>query len=625
MEKHLNADVFYDFKGWETFRKIPYNKNIITGLNLSTLKGFDIKNKFFELCNNCINSNSYDDNKVLLNRIQIDIISKGYDYTTDLLIKFFETHYNNFNKEIQELINEDNFTISIFKNKYNDLNNKLNKIKYLLSSIDYSYKNKDGKKTEYSFINLVKNYTSYNLIINNKFIKNDNEIYLYELFISEIENNFDTETILEIFKLYDFYNKFSYSIKNKTNKSGEEYFNSELNKKIQLSENTSNRFLVRIIEIINKKIIDLSNNETISLEKLEYEINSIRKLIDITPELCNKNIFVTLYKKALTTRLKNGVNPDIENEFLKSINPQDDIDIYIKMKNQINDIKLNTIHNQYFRNLKVGGSSEKYKNLDIDKYDRNKVNVKVFRSYDWDYENIDQINQVNLPIELSIYSDIFNAYYKDRFNERKLYWIYEDSIGIIEIETDKLYNIKMNLLQMALLYSLNEKNKSANELSSELKIPIQQIGIIINSLLISKLIYRDKNSDINDPSAVFFVNENFSNNESNISILTVYNKLKHILDNKPNIETNSFSQLPSETVVKAKIMGKIINEKIISKEKLIDEINNYFKLNIPSSFYDNIIKNILENDKIKLSQNNIIEYNNIDNDDNIDDDIDLEA
>ncbi len=62
------------------------------------------------------------------------------------------------------------------------------------------------------------------------------------------------------------------------------------------------------------------------------------------------------------------------------------------------------------------------------------------------------------------------------------------------------------------------------------------------------------------------------------------------------------SNLPSETVLRAKIIAKIMIEKNVSKDKIIDDMNNYFKVSIPSNYYDKIITEIVNNnDKIVLT------------------------
>ena len=63
-----------------------------------------------------------------------------------------------------------------------------------------------------------------------------------------------------------------------------------------------------------------------SQEQTQKEINYVRQFIIILSELCNKNIFMNLYKKHVNNRLDDNCNPDIENEFLKSVNPKDDIE-----------------------------------------------------------------------------------------------------------------------------------------------------------------------------------------------------------------------------------------------------------------------------------------------------------
>ncbi len=621
METQVDAHTFVNFKGWNSFRTIPINQKVITGLNLEKLYNFKIEDKFFEICHKFITEPKYKENKLLLNKIQVYIIAKGYRYTTTLLIKLFQTYYTQLHNDIQDLIDNNSFSVEEFSKLYNELNMKLNKIKFLLSTIDYSYKNEDGKRTEHSFINLIKNYMSYHCVINSKYNYNTEKVFLYELFIKEIESNFDTETIIKVFTIYDFYNKFSFSVKNNMNNDGVEYFNSELSKKLVLSEDITNRFMTRIIEIINTKIISLAKTETLDSSEVEKEIKYIRRLIDISPELCNKNIFMIMYKRALTERLSMGINPDIEGEFIKSLNPQNDIDIYIKIKNQINDAKLNPQHNKYFKQLKVGGNSEKYKNIDISKYDRTKVNMSVCRSYDWDYENF-SYNNYNLPLDLSIYTDIFGAYYKDRFNERQLFWDYEKCVGVIEFDTDKHYNVKLNILQMAVFYYLNESPKSANQISTTMKINLQELSSILNSLLISKLIYRELNTSATDSDATFYINDKFTHNDSNISLLNVYEKIKKI--NKT--ETVEVVNIPSITQIRAKVLAKIITEKSVSKDKIIDDINNYFNTTISAKFFDTLFSDITNSDSRISINGNIINFtnneNNIIDDDNDSDDLD---
>jgi hypothetical protein len=625
MHQVIESSTFLDFKGWFSFRNINVSENMFTGIILEKQNNFNITENFFSICNKYIEDRTYKVNKLLLNKIQLSIISKGYDYTTDMIIKLFENKFGEFYKQMLDSIENNIFSISYFSKEYYKLNNKLNNIKFLLSSIDYSYKNKHGKKSDYSFINLVKNYVSYNMIINTKYKKGKQEYFLCELFINEIEENYNTESILQFFKIYDFYNKFSYIARNKKNKNGIEYFDPDLNKKIIFSEDTVNKFITRVIEIIDKKIIDLTKNSNISIEQNEKDIKYVRNLITVCPELCNKNVFLVLYKKAFTQRLKKNSNPDIENEFLKSLDPQIDIELYIKMKNQINDIKLNKQHNDIYKKIIIGTCSDKYKNTDVNKFNRDIVNIKVCRSYDWDYEYKSDYKIYNLPISLLLYLDIFNAYHKDRFNERSLIWLYDECIGIVEFTTDKTYNIRMNLLQLAVFYSLNESSKTATELSTILNIDLHNLGIILNSLLMSKLINRSNGSS-NNTNVIFIVNEQFSSNDSynsnenNFSIVSIYDKVIKMSENKDR-QIEDTSNFPSETVLRAKIMANVISEKIINKDKLIDNINNYFKINMPMKYVDKVISDIAEsNDRIKINQNTIVFINNDSNDSNDNDD-----
>jgi hypothetical protein len=107
----IDSNTFLDFKGWDNFRTIKYNTNIMTGFNLEKLANFKIEKTFFEICNKFVEDSQYRENKLLLNKLQVNIISKGYEYTTNLLISFFESIYKKICLEIQQLILEQDDSI----------------------------------------------------------------------------------------------------------------------------------------------------------------------------------------------------------------------------------------------------------------------------------------------------------------------------------------------------------------------------------------------------------------------------------------------------------------------------------------------------------------------------------
>jgi hypothetical protein len=363
----------------------------------------------------------------------------------------------------------------------------------------------------------------------------------------------------------------------------------------------SERFLNDINNMINIKIIDLSKN-IVSPEK---EIKNIRHLIEISSEASNNNLHMILYKKALTERLRNKAKPEIENEFLKSLHPKDDIMIYTMMKNQINDIIMNREHNKHFQEIQFEGSTEKYIDIDLNTLDRSTINIMSYRSYDWNYNDSDlYYDKLNLPKELSVYIDIFSSYYSLRYIYRKLGWDYMNCIGCIEFSTDKQYNVRMNLLQMSVFYSLNDSSKSINEMNDIMHISIDELEVIINSLLVSKLIYCET-SDTLDLDVKFYINESFTHDDMNISIVNIYNKFKK------SIIPKDAMNIPSESAIRMKILAKIINDKTISKNKLIDYINNSYNIIIPSKYYDMIISDIMSDSRITLVENNIT-FSNID-------------
>ena len=527
----INSETFLNFKSWDTFKKVNH-VNIYDGFIINKCTEH-LEQQFFDICMGKIN------NKLYIDKIQTLIIAKGYDYTTYLIIKLFENYYDEFYNSIQELIYKNNFNIKTFMQMQLALNNKLKKLQYLLFNIDFSYKINKNEKTKYSIINLIKNYVSYCKIINRTFIiEPDIKKYIYELFKEELEKDFNIETVISAYNISNFYTKFAYSADQNI-----AYFDPDLNKKIKPSDDILLIYLTNFINTINNEIIKLNTSVNYDSEFLEKTLKYIRILIQTAAEFCapDGSAFMKAYQKSFIQRIKN-INIDIEQEFLKSIDPQLDIETYIKIKNQINDVKLNLEYNAEYKTMDIEFKSEKYININIKDYDydRNKTNFQIYRSYDWNY-CFNYKKQYKFPIELALYLDVFNAYYKSNHSEdlTKIYeYNYDECIGEIQIcnNLDKIYNIKMNILQLSVYYSLNKLINTPKNIAHELEMDLPTLGLIINSLLVSNLIYRKYESNPDqekdqEPELKFYINLEFTHAENKLSAISNYNRLKLLLNN----------------------------------------------------------------------------------------------
>ena len=115
---------------------------------------------------------------------------------------------------------------------------------------------------------------------------------------------------------------------------------------------------------------------------------------------------------------------------------------------------------------------------------------------------------------------------------------YDECIGEIQIcnNLDKIYNIKMNILQLSVYYSLNKLINTPKNIAHELEMDLPTLGLIINSLLVSNLIYRKYESNPDqekdqEPELKFYINLEFTHAENKLSAISNYNRLKLLLNN----------------------------------------------------------------------------------------------
>jgi hypothetical protein len=299
------------------------------GIKISELFN-DPKEEFFNICNTYIKNTNYKfiTNKLFINHLQTILLQKGSEYIIDIIYNIFKLFYNdlyqtiinNTDKNILEQIN------IFFKNYYN-LNIKINNFKFIFSIINSSFKsNNKFNKSIFEYIN---SQIFYDIIINGVYYKDDNKYNLFEYFLNfindeDILNINYLDKILNLLVLYNYYDKYKFKLTN-------------INLyKLNLNNNITDK-LVYVNEIIHIKINELYNNNKSTEEDLK-NIKFIRKLITYIPIICNKSIFMNLYNKYLTERLQNtSLNIILEKEFFKSLDINNDIEIYNTMKNQLNN------------------------------------------------------------------------------------------------------------------------------------------------------------------------------------------------------------------------------------------------------------------------------------------------
>lgn len=555
---------------------------------------------FIQQCMKIMKGNKHEVNQIQFNQLLSVVLSTGLDNTTMLIMNIFDTLFTDLADNTQQKLNSKTFTIDDFLNEYQMLYDNSRTLSSCLESLDYHIVTDKGVRDKYSYVILIKNYLLYRNVINRKYDYNDKKVYFYEMITDILKQKMDMKHVLSIFKIYQFYTKLYYVAKNDRDK----YFNKDLESKFSLKDNAmAQHFISNILQHVDdtiKKVLKVT--EVSSANML---IGQVRDYINMGCNISDKAEFMFLYRKHLTERLLNGhTNPDIETEFINSLNYKDDPELYAKMRYQIHDIKGSKQHNQYFRNIDVGIESEKHKGIDVKKLERDKFNFTIMKSYAWDIESTEQFN---VPPELSPYFSIFTVYYGKRFPDRTTSYLYDNSTAIIKMQLGgKTYSIVLTLSQLCVLMSINNAGKiSALDLNKQLGIPLKKLGSILNSLLRPmKLITREE-GPATDPLLKFSINTSCSFPDEKVNLVS-------LMRQKPKSETDSnITPQPvvesevSDTVLKAEIIGTVIKS-ACTVEQLIAQLSERLKVQVSKSQVDKIVDSYLKSGKLLLQNNTYV-------------------
>ena len=237
-------------------------------------------------------------------------------------------------------------------------------------------------------------------------------------------------------------------------------------------------------------------------------------------------------------------------------------DILIRIRNYLFDLQESYYNNQTYQKIKIRTESDKYKDCDMNCYNRELTNFKMFKyNYCTNSDNIlarahnlesceiititttsseSAVQNQNLIIDyknisknLTGYLDIYRSYYKTRYPDREIEYDLIDSTIIVKMKfNEKAYYIHMALIQYIILDKImeNPTGLTVQSISELLGIPASKLNETFNSLLKIRIVKRT--SGTNDISSVkFILNKDFTFEKNKLSISGLVKK--EITDTKP--------------------------------------------------------------------------------------------
>lgn len=539
------------------------------------------------------------------NNLIFILINKNPLLIKNTLIKFFDNETKKFTDEISRELDKEVFTIESFLDKYKKSYYSTIDFVRMLWQFDQSVII-NGKKRTYSYIKLIKNYLVYANIINRKYNFRGEQRYFLDILNIQLANAGDVilENIIPLYKMKEFYRRLSHHCSDKDN-----VFNPNVDNKFMSTLGSNQQFVKSLVIFIHNKISELSTQKILKNEDKE-KLAEIVRMISVFDE---KSMVYIYYQKMLENRMICcTTNLELEKFLVKSFNITDDSKIVQEMFYKIEDIEESIIHKNNFRNLNIQIQSDKYKNMDISKLDLTILNMKVLRYFAWeDSKHINANNadvkyidydKFKLPIELSAYIDIFNAYYRKQYPTRSINWNYNLGSAVIKIPIkDRLYHLKVTTSQMLLLYQFEFHDKiTANEMAKNMGISLQALTPILNSLLRSRIITRDSRP-ASDPDVFIYINENFYSNDAKLSLVSLM--VKNVPDKKDDAEIEDKFAIGRVNILQAKIVNILKRYKVVDKDALVNLVKSELLFEIDDILYNQVLDVCIKHSYITVDSN----------------------
>lgn len=506
---------------------------------------------------------------------------------------------------IQNKISQNEFTIKYFVEQYNEYYLQGQNIARIVSYFnDRVYSNNTNK---YSHVGLIRNFTFYNNVINQKYIYPDgNSYYIYEIFNKVIENGeCEMEQITHLFKMYSFYIKLSHIAKEQ-----EKLFNNEIDKLFLVTLGSNTDFIKMLTSYIHVGIKDITTNQN------DKTRNNIISIIDLVINyFLEKDMFILYYEQLLEQRLLSAnskIDLDLEKAFISRFKNAKDHKVMQRMIYKLEDLETAIRDKKFYDHMEVNIGSNKYKGkINKEDIDLQKVNFRLFRNYAWSQTGTNS-HQLSVPFDMQPYTDIYIAFCKKKYPHRDIQYNFENGTGVLKFNSkNKQYFIQLTIPQMFLLLQFNDSDKiKAHELATNMGIPLSKLGPILSSLLKPKILLREQNKNPNDIDMFIYLNTNFEYNGTHISFVNLMTNPKKEQAKQKEVDVQIAHQveLEKENLMRAAIVRTMKHNKELSKDNLYQKMKEACKFEFDEKYFMNILDSCIEEKYVKKIDDNNYEY-----------------
>jgi hypothetical protein len=474
-------------------------------------------------------------------------------------------------------------------------------INYIIGKLDFYEDNKFRDKLKNISIDTLIMMMDYNLDVkqNYNYIKK----YYYSLLFGIINcniyeylvNQMDKITIDNFVKLSKIITKISYND-----------INIDSYKKL-ISDKFDDIVLIKkLINFIKENIIDfkdtdMENSKSHNFTELihKYDIRFIIDNMKSNAYLLFEEYYKYVkarylnYKGSITAfpikELRNDIKLVKYFMFLISIKDKTNINRYVneillRIKSYLYDIEDSYNNNYSYYKIKISGTSEKYKNINLALYKRD---ISTFQILKYNFAPDNLLTSSHISDNLRPYIDMYKSFYSARYPDRDFEVDFINSNLITKITClSKDYYIHLALIQFIVLDIIvnSVEGICAKEISATLNIKLSLLNETFNSLLKIKIIKRNSETK-------FVFNNEFTYDKSKISIFGLIKKY----DDEDSAKSVEREFMHDRSVI---LLCNLVNYAKRNDPFTIDFVNEKLSTVVPFKFTKENLENALK-DAIK--------------------------
>jgi hypothetical protein len=479
------------------------------------------KLKRFQYICDCILSNKYSHiNRIEINRLTYDLFNTHLVSMHKNLVQSIDNFSIGFRDNIRELVLKKEFNYDFFIESYRHYFTRIDKLKSVLWYFEKNIKNVNTQGATISYFDLIRTISFYKNVLSEKYNFEGEEMNLGKVFGVILESDFkNIEKINPVLGMLKFYEKLYTLTSDKT------LFVEKIGVSTLMLDGHNKNFIKNFVIFIDKKIKEYSHTST-KVEKFNIK-KIIFDIMNLILETENRSVFEMYYFNFFRNRILNDdCDLIFERDILLLFKDCKNIATINKMLNMIRIIKKSFDESEdgykyLFKTVVVKSSSDKYKDFDSSRIDRDIDHTKFVSYFHWD--NIDNTQvRYNLPKEVETLVDMNTALYESLNKDRTIKWNYDHGTSIVQMTMNEVeYNIQLTIPQMAVIMLFRDfKEISAQQISETTDIPLFKLGNVLNSLLRSKILVKESGPS-SDPNLKFSLNSNFNSENKNISLVNL--------------------------------------------------------------------------------------------------------